>query len=289
MCSSDLMYEIMIYIVFNFSFIITFIGCIVYFIKTLIKKDQEIIDGMMGTISKIHFFPLLCAFVMTLFGEIINGNNAKSIFYSGLILSIVGLASMIFIYIYTNFKNNVWWTKFCLKEGTFSCLIILFWYNFCYVVYQCRFADKGDKEKDIQDLQKSYSLAFSIIFGIGSISFSYVFKDIMISFMNILIYIGLIKYYFELGDTSTKAYNKNGEAAVDIIILIISIVLFVYLLIEYIKIFVTEVTQFVFGMPFFQILEPVDGTTLLENIVGADEDDVLFLEVTVGFALVQGF
>ena len=44
-----------------------------------------------------------------------------------------------------------------------------------------------------------------------------------------------------------------------------------------------------FGMPFFQILEPVDGTTLLENIVGADEDDVLFLEVTVGFALVQGF
>ena len=60
-------------------------------------------------------------------------------------------------------------------------------------------------------------------------------------------------------------------------------------LIEYIKIFVTEVTQFVFGVPFFQILEPVDGAALLENIVGADEDDVLFLEVTVGFALVQGF
>ena len=44
-----------------------------------------------------------------------------------------------------------------------------------------------------------------------------------------------------------------------------------------------------FGIPFFQILEPVDGTTLLENIVGADEDDVLFLEVAVRFALVQGF
>ncbi len=44
-----------------------------------------------------------------------------------------------------------------------------------------------------------------------------------------------------------------------------------------------------FGMPFFQILERVDGAILLENIVGADEDDVLFLEVTVGFALVQGF
>ena len=44
-----------------------------------------------------------------------------------------------------------------------------------------------------------------------------------------------------------------------------------------------------FGLPFFQILEHVDGTTLLENIVGADEDDVLFLEVAIRFALVQGF
>ena len=60
-------------------------------------------------------------------------------------------------------------------------------------------------------------------------------------------------------------------------------------LIEYIKIFITKVTQFMFGIPFFQILEPVDGTTLLENIVGADEDDVLFLEVAIRFALVQGF
>ena len=64
---------------------------------------------------------------------------------------------------------------------------------------------------------------------------------------------------------------------------------YIPILIEYIKIFVTEVTQFMFGIPFFQILEPVDGTTLLENIVGADEDDVLFLEVAVRFALIQGF
>ena len=242
------MYEIMIYIVFNFAYIITLIGCIVYIIKTLIKKDQEIINGMMGTISKIHFFPLLCAFVMALLGEIINGNNVKDIHYTGLIISILGLASMIFIYIYTNFKNNVWWTKFCLKEGTFSCLIILFWYNFCYVIYQCRYADKGHKDNDIQDLQKSYSLAFSIIFGIGSIAFSYVFRDIMISFMNILIYIGLIKYYFELGNTNSKAYNKNGEAAIDIIILIGSIILFLYLLIEYIQNEMIEIKSQIFNL-----------------------------------------
>ena len=37
-------------------------------------------------------------------------------------------------------------------------------------------------------------------------------KDIMTSFMNILIYIGLAKYYFELKeDTSKKDFNKNGD------------------------------------------------------------------------------
>ena len=61
---------IMVYIVFNFSYAIIFIGCVVFIIKTLIKKDQQIIEGMMGTISQFHFFPLLCAFVMTLLGEI---------------------------------------------------------------------------------------------------------------------------------------------------------------------------------------------------------------------------
>ena len=243
------MNEIMIYIVFNFYYAIIFIGCVVYIIKTLIKKDQQIIEGMMGTISQFHFFPLLCAFAMTLLGEIIDQDNRKNIIFTGLVISIVGLATLIFIYINTNFKNNVWWTKFCLKEGTFSCLIILFWYNFCYVIYQCRYADKGHKEdNDIQDLQKSYSLAFSIIFGIGSIAFSYVFRDIMISFMNILIYIGLIKYYFELGNTNSKAYNKNGEAAIDIIILIGSIILFLYLLIEYIQNEMIEIKSQIFNL-----------------------------------------
>ena len=212
------MNEIMIYIVFNFSYTIIFIGCVVYIIKTLIKKDHEIIEGMLGTISQFHFFPLLCAFSMTLLGEIIDKDNTKDITFAGLVISIVGLGTLIFIYINTNFKNNIWWTKFCLKEGAFSCLIILFWYNFCYDIFMARIADKPNK--DNKKWQKGCSLAFSIIFGIGSIAFSYVFKDIMISFLNILIYIGLTIHYFEdLVDTSGKDYNKNADGAIDMIIL----------------------------------------------------------------------
>ena len=242
------MNEIMIYIVFNFYYAIIFIGCVVYIIKTLIKKDQQIIEGMMGTISQFHFFPLLCAFAMTLLGEIYDEDikKQKNIAFTGLVISIVGVATLIFIYINTNFQNNVWWTKFCLKEGTFSCLIILFWYNFCYVIYQARILDK---QEDLDKWKKGCSLAFSIIFGIGSIAFSYVFKDIMVSFMNILIYIGLVIHYFkEIGETSEKDYNKNGDGAIDMIILMCSIILFLYLVIDYIKNEIIEIKSQIYNL-----------------------------------------
>ena len=242
------MNEIMIYIVFNFYYAIIFIGCVVYIIKTLIKKDQQIIEGMMGTISQFHFFPLLCAFAMTLLGEIYDEDikKRKNIAFTGLVISIVGVATLIFIYINTNFKNNVWWTKFCLKEGTFSCLIILFWYNFCYSIYQARIVDKPE---DNSKWRKGCSLAFSIIFGIGSIAFSYVFRDIMVSFMNILIYIGLVIHYFkEIRDTSDKVHNKNGDGAIDMIILICSIILFLYLVIDYIKNEIIEIKSQIYNL-----------------------------------------
>ena len=243
------MNKIMVYIVFNFYYAIIFIGCVVYIIKTLIKKDQQIIEGMLGTISQFHFFPLLCAFVMTLLGEINDKDikKQKNIAFTGLVFSMIGVATLIFIYINTNFKNNVWWTKFCLKEGTFSCLIILFWYNFCYSIFNARSVD--EPVKDIDKWTKGCSLAFSIIFGIGSIAFSYVFKDIMISFINILIYIGLVIHYFEeSGNTNDKNHNKNGDGAIDMIILMCSIILFLYLVIDYIKNEIIEIKSQIYNL-----------------------------------------
>jgi hypothetical protein len=267
------MNEIMIYIVFNFYYAIIFIGCVVYIIKTLIKKDQQIIEGMMGTISQFHFFPLLCAFAMTLLGEIYDEDikKRKNIAFTGLVISIVGVATLIFIYINTNFKNNVWWTKFCLKEGTFSCLIILFWYNFCYSIYQARFVDKP--EKDNSKWRKGCSLAFSIIFGIGSIAFSYVFKDIMVSFMNILIYIGLVIHYFQEIDDTKKEYNKNGDGAVDIIMLVCSMILFLFLIYDNIMNKITEIKSQMYS------LVQVQNQTIVK--VNANSNNINLLSSTV--------
>ena len=148
---------------------------------------------------------------------------------SGLAISLVGLISIIFIF--TNLNSRNWWANFFLK-GSFSCLVVLFWYDFCYDIYYTRIADK--KVDDDKNWQKGCGIFFSILFGLSCVIFSFVFKDIMISFLNTLIYIGMSIYYINVpeGDRSTKDFNKNGEGAVDIIIVVFSIILLFYLIVD---------------------------------------------------------
>ena len=61
----------------------------------------------------------------------------------------------------------------------------------------------------------------------------------------------------------------------------------VAVLIEYIKIFEAEVTQFNFRIINFEILEPIDGFSLPENVLGTQKHNVEFLQVVVYLALVQ--
>ena len=228
------MYYIMNYIVFNFVFAVITIGCIVFLVKTLFQKDPQVIEGMMGNFSQFHFFPLLCAFIMSVIGELGAHADKPEEFYkgdkAGLAISLVGLISMIFIYIMTDLNTNDWWSNFFLKKGTFSCLIVLFFYNFCYDIYYVRAADKKLNVGDTE-WAKGCGIFFSILFGICCIAFSFIFKDIMICFLNILIYLGLTIYYFSLNEEerSTKNYNKNGDGVVDVIILVLSFILFLYL------------------------------------------------------------
>ena len=92
-------------------------------------------------------------------------------------------------------------------------------------------------------------MAFSLIFGISSLVFSIVFKDIMICFMNILIHIGMAKYYFEnVEKRSSKNYNENGDGAIDLIILICSIIWFIHLIIEIAKKEILQLKQQILGI-----------------------------------------
>ena len=233
------MHVSLVYIVFILALLVILGGCIIFFTKTIFKPDDQVKTGMMGDFSKFHFFPLLCASALFIIGECVeedleNEDHWKSMVISGLIFALLGLCSLVFIYIMTDLNTNDWWVQLLLKKGTYSCLIVLMWYYFCYNIYYVHAVDKPDDDK-MHDWAKGCGLAFSIIFGIGSLAFSFVFKDLVVSGMNALIYVGLTVFYFKIDKNSRKLkeYNKNGDGIVDIIMLVLSVGLFALLLLKY--------------------------------------------------------
>ena len=236
----------LIYIVFILTMIITLAGFIFYMVKSTCKKDDAVYNGMMGQWSKFHFFPLLCISAMFIAGEHVdnpvpkdNEDNWKGMLVSCFVFDIIGLASLIFIYIMTDL-NTDWYILLTLKKGTYSCFITLLWYYFCYAIYYLRELHKNEYNKDhnphkdfeIDDWKKGCGIAFSIIFGIGSLAFAFVFKDLVVAGMNMLIYIGLTAYYFKIHKDvrKEKPANKNGDGAVDIIMMVLSLCLLVFLI-----------------------------------------------------------
>ena len=229
------------YICFILTLIVITCGCVIFFVKTIFKKDDEVINGMMGQFSKFHFFPLLCASALFIIGECVDNDlddadHEKKMYISGLVFSLIGLASFIFIYIMTDLNTKDWWVLLLLKKGVFSCLIVLMWHCFCYSIYYVHDSDNPDEDSEkSNDWRKGCGLAFSIIFGVGSLAFSFVFKDIVACGMNLLIYIGLTVAYFRVPkeDRKLKEYNKNGDGIVDIIMLVLSVAMAVLLMIKY--------------------------------------------------------
>ena len=239
----------LIYIVFILTMIIALAGFIIYMVKSTCKKDDTVYNGMMGQWSRFHFFPLLCISAMFIAGEHFdnlipndNEDHWKGMLVSCFIFDIIGLASLIFIYIMTDL-NTDWYILLTLKKGTYSCFITLLWYYFCYAIFYLRSLQFHEYEDDhtsaeaenkfhLEDWRKGCGIAFSIIFGIGSLAFAFVFKDLVVAGMNMLIYIGLTAYYFEIHKDARKdkPANRNGDGAVDIIMMVLSLCLLVFLI-----------------------------------------------------------
>lgn len=225
----------LIYIVFILTMIITLAGFIIYMIKSTYKKEESVFGGMIGPFSKFHFFPLFCISALFIIGECYEPENLikqhfmKDLAISSLVFTIIGLCSLIFIYIMTDLNTN-WYTLLTLKKGTYSCFITLMWYNFCYLIFQIR---SLDTTKDLINWEKGCGIAFSIIFGLGTLIFSFIFKDLVISGMTTLIYIGMTAYFFSLTKFEREIYNKNADGIIDIIMMVLSVALFVLMIIKF--------------------------------------------------------
>ena len=251
------MYHIIIYLVFNFFIIILFFGCAYFFMATLFQKNNDAINKLFKIPVSFNFFPILCAFIMFILGELKaeETKEINSIVRAGFAISLIGLISMIFIYISTEFDKENWISNLLIKKGVFSALIILFWYNTCYDIFYLHKALRPTGKK-IFNWMKGCGLAFSIIFGLGSNIFSFWYKDIIICIFNLLIYIGLAIFYYKYEAKTFNwsyyyyyeqysAYNyryysfndkKNkGDGIVDIIMICICTFLLIYLIAYHMK------------------------------------------------------
>jgi hypothetical protein len=230
--------------IFIVTLAISTLGFVAYLVySTCIKSN--VFDGMMGSLSRFHFIPLACAGGLFLVGETISeSENPKDLLIAALCFSIIGFISLILVHLKTNMEP--WYASLLVKKATFSCLIALFTYSICYTIYQLGVINELNNftleqlikyilngKNNLADFINNCATAFSIVIGVVNLCLSFVLKDIMISVMNLLIYIGCTIYYYNIEDYKKLFFKNNGEGVIDIIMIVLSalnigLILFMY-------------------------------------------------------------
>ena len=91
--------------------------------------------------------------------------------------------------------------------------------------------------KDFRKFLKGSGIAFFILFGLISLIFSFVFKDLMAAFTTFLIYLGTVITFFnkdEDGIERRKEYfNGYSDGVLDIIFMLLSLAVIVILIFKF--------------------------------------------------------
>jgi hypothetical protein len=201
-------------VVGGFFSAISTIGFILYFKKVYLEKNQAFINAFQGGMTKFHSIPfLLATFYLNMFG--LTGSRTGGIL--GLIVSFLSCILTVFVYFKTDFEAE-WYEILTIKKGTFSCVFSLSWYTFFYF---CGTLPDPTNYTTLRNI----GIAFSIIIGLGNLIFSFYFKDLIVAIINLLLYIGIAKYFF--GQTSITNF---AQGIIDIIMIVLSFITIFYLL-----------------------------------------------------------
>jgi len=212
---------IFLYILFGIPLLLALLTCACLIIY---RKNIGIINGMFGTFSRFHFIPLLCASSLFIIGEFLSSDKYSNdeIYILSFIFSAIGLCSLIFIYSKTSIPSPTP-VRLIIKKGLYPCLIALFIYNICYTFGDYGIKKKKKNLKKFDDWLRGCSIAFSIIIGLINLVISIFFKDSCLVLMNILIYAGLIVYFFNVHKEIRKKMNGEAEGIIEIIMEVLSL------------------------------------------------------------------
>jgi hypothetical protein len=193
------------------------------------RNDEGLRAGMLGQYSKFHFIPILCAIALYIIGEAYGYSNLYNIapLVFGLIFSLIGLGSLIFIYKVTEISK--YYARLAIKKGLYACLIALFVYNLCFTITYLGMRTLARATS----WAKGCFIAFSLIIGIINLVLSFFFKDVMLSGMNVLIYLGMIINFFRIDKSVRNNYNGVAEGIIDIIFEVLSLGMICFLVIRY--------------------------------------------------------
>ena len=220
-----------LYIIFS----ILLLYALISFILIIKNRNEESLrEGILGKFSKFHFIPILCAISLYIIGMCFGPNNTSkdAPYIFSLIFSIIGLGSLIFVYIQTSMSD--FYVRLFIKKGLYSCLISLFFYNLCYTIsFYCLLNTIKKNPLNILNWTKGCNLAFSIIIGIINLILSFLLKDVVIPGMNVLIYLGLTISFFKIDKDIRSEMNGVAEGVIDIVYLALSAAMIVLLLIKY--------------------------------------------------------
>lgn len=240
-----IIYSPFLYIIFSVFLCFAFLSLIFLIIY---RNNVGINEGMFGSITKFHFIPLLCACALYIIGECFsvkeNKYNVKvwnlgdEFFIPSLIFSAIGLFSLLFIWYKTSISDTP--TRYVIKKGLYPSLTALFIYNLCYTIGLFGYI-KSYENLTLDDLEaplrwvKGASIAFSVIIGIINLGISIFMKDLVLSAMNLLIYIGLTIFFFKVPKDSRSQMNGEAEGIIDIIFGVASLATISFLVIKYKK------------------------------------------------------
>ena len=218
---------IMHYYLYYTCFTLMILSCVAGFciMAYYMFKDERCIDGMFERYSKFHFIPILCVSALFIIGEFNDWyqNTGHLSFIFDLILDLVGLCSLLMIYTKTdlNYSKVAYYT---IKQGTYGCLIPLLVYNFCFgfSYYGLKIKDGQEMEKYSFDFAKNCYIIFTILIGIINLGLSFAFKNIVIAFMNLLMYVGLLSWFFYMSDSIRNRAHGITEGLIDILIIAMS-------------------------------------------------------------------
>ena len=223
--------RIILYIIFS---ILLFFSLFSFIIIIMFRNDNGLREGILGKYSKFHFIPILSATSLYIIGETYtqkNLNNDISLIFS-FIFSGIGLASLIFIYVKTKMSKS--FARLIIKKGLYSCLIALFVYNLCFTSTLIGIKKAIDNyPQKIKDWRKGFYIALSLVIGIFNLIISFFLKDLLISGMNFIIYVGMIIYFFKIDQKIRTEFNGFAEGIIEIVIGTLTIGLICFLSIKY--------------------------------------------------------